>query len=120
MKVGFIGLGQMGAGMATSLLRAGHAVTVYNRTEAKVDALVAKGAKEAATIADACRGEAVFTMLADDDAVEGVTFCGGGILDSLPVGAIHISSSTISVALAEHLATIHSGAGQGFISAPVF
>ena len=64
MKVGLIGLGHMGAGMAASLLKAGHQVTVYNRTPAKVEPLVAQGAKAAAGVADACRGDAVITMLA--------------------------------------------------------
>src|SRR5690348_6438629 len=89
MKVGFIGLGQMGAGMAANLLRAGHEVTVYNRTRSKTEPLVAQGATLATTIADACRGEAVFTMLADDAAVEHVAFDTGGIVQSLHRGAIH-------------------------------
>ncbi len=120
MKVGFIGLGHMGAGMAGNLLKAGHEVTVYNRTRAKAEALVRRGATEAATIADACRGDAVFTMLANDDAVEAVVFGEHGILESLPAGAIHISSSTISVGLAERLAAAHAGVGQSFVAAPVF
>jgi 3-hydroxyisobutyrate dehydrogenase-like beta-hydroxyacid dehydrogenase len=120
MKVGFIGLGHMGAGMAASLLKAGHEVTVYNRTPAKVEALVAQGAKAAASLADACRGAAVMTMLADDRAVEDVVFGDGGLLASLPPGAIHVSSSTISVDLAERLATAHEAHGRGFVSAPVF
>lgn len=120
MKVGFIGLGQMGAGMAANLLKAGHDVTVYNRTPTKAEPLVTQGAKQAATIADACRGDAVFTMLANDDVVEDAVFGKGGILDSLAVGAIHVSSSTISVDLAERLASAHANAGQGFVAAPVF
>ena len=120
MKVGFIGLGQMGAGMAANLLKARHEVTVYNRTRAKAEALVREGAKEAATIADACRGDAVFTMLANDNAVEAVVFGENGILGSLPAAAIHISSSTISVGLAERLTGAHAGLGQGFVAAPVF
>ena len=120
MKVGFIGLGRMGAGMAANLLKAGHDVTVYNRTRAKADALVALGAKAAASVADACRGDAVITMLADDDAVEGVVFSDGGIAGSLSAGAIHISSSTISVALSERLEAAHVNAGQRFVAAPVF
>ncbi len=120
MKVGFIGLGHMGAGMAGNLLEAGHEVTVYNRTRSKAEALVRRGAKEAATIADACRGDAVFTMLANDNAVEVVVFAEHGILESLPAGAIHISSSTISVGLAERLAAAHAGVRQGFVAAPVF
>jgi len=120
MKVGFIGLGHMGAGMAANLLKAGHEVTVYNRTRAKAERLVKEGAKEAATIAEACRRDAVITMLASDDAMEVVVFGEGGILESLPVGAIHISSSTISVGLAERLTAAHDVAGQGFVAAPVF
>ena len=120
MKVGFIGLGHMGAGMAANLLKAGHEVTVYNRTRGKVEALVKGGARAAATIADACRGDAVFTMLANDDVVELAVFGEHGILEHLPAGAIHISSSTISVGLAERLAAAHAGVGQGFVAAPVF
>ena len=104
MKVGFIGLGRMGAGMAANLLKAGHQVTVYNRTPDKSAPLIAQGAKAAARISDACRGEAVFTMLSNDEAVESVAFGKDGIEQSLAAGAIHISSSTISVALSERLA----------------
>src|SRR5947209_15616285 len=120
MKVGFIGLGQMGAGMAANLLKAGHEVTVYNRTRTKAEALVRRGAKGADTIAGACRGDAVFTMLANDDAVEAVVFGEDGILDSLPAGAVHVSSSTISVGLAERLTAAHADVGQGFVAGPVF
>jgi 3-hydroxyisobutyrate dehydrogenase-like beta-hydroxyacid dehydrogenase len=120
MEVGFIGLGRMGAGMAANLLKAGHHVTVYNRTRAKAEALVADGAKVAADVSDACRGDAVFTMLANDEAVQNVTLTAGGILDRLAPGAIHISSSTISVGLSERLARAHADAAQRFIAAPVF
>jgi len=120
MNVGFIGLGRMGAGMVANLLKAGHHVTVYNRTPEKAAALVAQGAKAAALVSDASRGEAVITMLTNDDAVESVTFGKDGIVHSLPAGAIHVSSSTISVALSEKLAEAHARAGQRFVSAPVF
>jgi 3-hydroxyisobutyrate dehydrogenase-like beta-hydroxyacid dehydrogenase len=120
MKVGFIGLGHMGAGMAASLLKAGHEVTVHNRNPAKAKALVAQGAKVADTVADACRGAAVMTMLADDRAVEEVVLGDHGVLASLPAGGIHVSSSTISVEMAERLATAHHAHGASFVSAPVF
>lgn len=84
MHVGFIGLGNMGSGMAANLLKAGHTVTAYNRSAVKVNALVQLGATAAPTVADACRGEVVQTMLADDDAVESVTLGTGGIVASLP------------------------------------
>jgi 3-hydroxyisobutyrate dehydrogenase-like beta-hydroxyacid dehydrogenase len=120
MKVGFIGLGRMGAGMAANLLKAGHDVTVYNRTPTKAETLIAQGAKAAANVAQACQGDAVITMLANDDAVESVALGDGGMIASLPAGALHISSSTISVALSETLAATHADAGQRFVSAPVF
>lgn len=120
MKIGFIGLGQMGSAMAANLLKAGHDVTVYNRSRDKAEALVGEGAKIAATVAEACGGEAVFTMLANDDALSAVAHGDGGLLASLGKGAIHISSSTISVALSERLTKEHAAVGQRFVSAPVF
>jgi 3-hydroxyisobutyrate dehydrogenase-like beta-hydroxyacid dehydrogenase len=120
MKIGFIGLGRMGSAMAANLVKAGHHVTVFNRSPEKRRTLVALGAHEAARIAEACRGEVVITMLADDAAVSNVTLGDGGIAASLPKNAIHVSMSTISVGLAKELARAHSGAGQRFISAPVF
>jgi 3-hydroxyisobutyrate dehydrogenase-like beta-hydroxyacid dehydrogenase len=120
MDIGFVGLGNMGSGMASNLLKAGHAVTVYNRSKDKVEALTAQGARPARTVAEACGGEAVVSMLANDDAVEAVSFGADGIIANLADGAVHVSSSTISVALAERLTEAHSGAGQSFVTAPVF
>ena len=99
MNVGFIGLGQMGAAMAANLIKAGHQVTVYNRSPDKAAPLVALGATASARVEEACRGDAVITMLADDGAVGGVAFGEGGIAASLAPGALHISCSTISVEL---------------------
>jgi len=120
MQTGFIGLGHMGNGMATNLLKAGHEVSVYNRSPGKVDSLTALGAIVAANVADTCRGQSVMTMLADDHAVESVVFGDGGILATLPPGALHISCSTISVALSGRLALAHAAAGQRYVAAPVF
>ncbi|MGO8779688.1 MAG: NAD(P)-dependent oxidoreductase [Rhodomicrobium sp.] len=120
MKVGFIGLGQMGEGMAASLMKAGHELTVYNRTREKAAALAKEGAKVAANVAEACQGDAVITMLANDEAVSGVVFGGGGVLASLRKGAMHISSSTIGATLPAMMTAAHAEAGQRFISAPVF
>jgi len=120
MKVGFIGLGNMGSPMAGSLIKAGHEVTVYNRTRAKAEPLIDQGARFAAHIADACQGEAVITMLADDAAVEDVVCSNDGVIASLGKGAIHISSSTISVAISDRMATAHEAKAQGYVSAPVF
>ena len=121
MNVGFIGLGHMGAAMASNLLKTGHEVAVYNRTPSRARKLAEDGAKVASSPAEASRNrEAVFTMLADDQALEGVVFGNDGILAGLQKNAIHISSSTISVALSERLTAAHAEAGQRFIAAPVF
>ncbi len=123
MRIGFIGLGNMGSGMAHNLLGAGHDVTVYNRSPEKMAALAERGATPAQTVAAACDNEVVISMLADDAALEAVTFGldgAAGILEALPAGATHVSSSTISVALAGRLAAAHEAAGQVFVSAPVF
>jgi 3-hydroxyisobutyrate dehydrogenase-like beta-hydroxyacid dehydrogenase len=120
MKIGFIGLGRMGTAIATNLLKAGFDVTVYNRSAEKIQPLVQLGARPATRIADAAGGDVVITMLANDSAVSSVVLGEGGLIKSLPTGAIHISMSTISVVLADELARAHAGAGQLFISAPVF
>ena len=120
MKVGFIGLGQMGSAMAVNLIKAGHEVTVYNRSRDKAEALAGEGAKVAGTVAEACDGQAVFTMLAHDDALSAVVHGDGGVLASLGKGAVHISASTISVAMSERLTKDHAAKGQRFVAAPVF
>lgn len=120
MDIGFIGLGQMGTGMAANLVKAGHHVTVYNRSPQKVEAVVRRGAEPARTVADACTADVVFTMLANDDAVAGMAFGDDGIIASMRPGATHVSSSTISVELSDRLTSAHFRAGQGFVAAPVF
>ncbi len=121
MKVGFIGLGNMGAAMAGNLLKASHELSVYNRTPAKAQALVQQGARLAATVAEACRrADVVVTMLADDPALESIAFGDEGAITALPPGGIHVSASTISVALSERLTAAHNEKGQHFVSAPVF
>lgn len=118
MKIGFLGLGQMGHGMAANLIKAGHEVTLYNRTREKA---VGLDAPIAATPGQAVAGkDVVFTMLSNDAALEAVLQGPDGILANLPAGALHVSASTISVATAEALAQAHEKAGQKFISAPVF
>src|ERR1700733_2313519 len=120
MDAGLIGLGGMGTGLAKSLLRAGHRLTVFNRTRSRAEALQANGAIVGATVAETCRSGIVLTMVADDSALESQVFGDGGILASLPRGGVHISCSTISVALSDRLTAAHSGAGQEFVSCPVF
>lgn len=121
MNIGFIGLGSMGAATVPNLLIAGHAVSVWNRTTAKAGPLIEKGATLAATPGEAAKNaDVVFTMVADDKALEAVTFGDDGILANLPKGGVHVSMSTVSVALVERLTTEHSSERQGFVAAPVF
>ncbi len=119
MNIGFIGLGHMGSAMARNLLNAGHAVTVFNRTPDKTRALVELGAHEAVDIASACWGDVVITMLADDAAVTDTVLGKDGVVASLAPNAIHVSMSTISVALSQRLAQAHRLAGQRYVAATV-
>ena len=121
MKIGFIGLGAMGSGMARNLIKAGHQVTVYNRTRSRSDELRSDGATVAETAGQAAAGaEAVFTMLADDHAVEEVNYGAGKLLESLPEGSIHLGASTISVQLSRRLTAAHREKRQHYVAAPVF
>jgi 3-hydroxyisobutyrate dehydrogenase-like beta-hydroxyacid dehydrogenase len=111
----------MGAGMARNLLQAGHGVAGFNRSRGKVEALASEGIRVADSVADACRdADAVITMLPDDAALEGVIFGEGGVAARMGPGAAHISSSTISTAMARRLSSEHAQRRQGFLSAPVF
>ena len=121
MKIAFIGLGNMGAPMARQLLRAGHEVTVWNRSAEKAEPPKADGAKVAQSLAESAKdAEIAITMLADDHAVESSVLQSGTVADSLPKGATHISMSTISVALSRRLAEEHASRGQKYMTAPVF
>jgi len=120
MDVGFIGLGHMGQAMARNLLKAGHRLTVYNRTRGKAEALASEGARIAGSPAEAWRNPVVITMLADDAAVEAAIFVDGAGLSTLAEGAVHISMSTISIALSDRLAEAHHKARQVYVAAPVF
>jgi len=121
MRVGFLGLGVMGTPMALRLLAAGHELSVWNRTEGRTEPVIREGAIAAATPAEAELGaEAVITMLFDDMAYEDVLFGANGLLDALEPGALHICSSTISVAMSERLTAEHARRGQRYLAAPVF
>ncbi|MGB6689550.1 MAG: NAD(P)-dependent oxidoreductase [Terracidiphilus sp.] len=121
MRIGFLGLGKMGTPMALRLLAAGHELSVWNRTEGRTEPLLREGAIAAATPAEAELGaDAVITMLFDDAAHEEVLFGANGLVEALEPGALHISCSTISVALSERLAKEHARRGIEFVAAPVF
>ena len=121
MRIGFLGLGKMGTPMARHLQAAGHELRVWNRTEGKTEPLLREGAIAAGTPAEAELGaDAVITMLFDDAANEEVIFGANGLMDALSPGALHISCSTISVALSERLTHEHAHRGHEFVAAPVF
>jgi 3-hydroxyisobutyrate dehydrogenase-like beta-hydroxyacid dehydrogenase len=119
MKVGFIGLGAMGSPMASNLVAAGHAVTVWNRSSAACEPLASLGAKVASTPERAAQGEVLCSMLADDRAVREVIL-DSGLLDAMDRGTVHVNHATISVGLARELVAAHEERGLGYVAAPVF
>lgn len=121
VRIGFLGLGAMGTPMALRLLAAGHELSVWNRSETRTKPLIREGAIAAATPAEAELGsDAVITVLTDDAAYEEVLFGVHRLIDAFSRGALHISCSTISVALSERLTVEHATRGIDFVGAPVF
>lgn len=121
MRIGFLGTGKMGIPMALRLIAAGHELAVWNRSEGRTEPLLREGAIAAGTPAEAELGaDAVITMLFDDAAHEEVMFGGNGLMDALEPGALHISCSTISVAMSRRLSEEHARRGIDFVAAPVF
>ncbi len=120
MKVGFIGLGRMGRGIAGRVLQGGHDLAVYNRTREKAAELGKAGARIAESIALACADrEVVITMLADDAALEAVARGEDGLLASLAKGAVHMVMGTHGVEIVRELTQAHARAGQVLVAAPV-
>jgi 3-hydroxyisobutyrate dehydrogenase-like beta-hydroxyacid dehydrogenase len=120
MRIGFIGLGRMGRGMAHRLLGGGHDLVVHDVVRAAGDDFVKAGARFADSVADLCAGrDAVVTMLVEDAAVLDVALRPGGLCESLPQGAIHIAMGTYGVAAIRTLAAAHAKAGQLLVAAPV-
>jgi len=120
MRIGFLGLGNMGRAMASNLIRAGHELTVYNRSRNSAEALASEGARIADTPANAAGQEIVITMLANDVAVESVVLGAHGVLDGMQLDGLHVSMSTISPGLSRRLAAAHKERGLHYMAAPVF
>lgn len=121
MRIAFLGTGQMGSVIVGILIRNGHTLTVWNRTQSRIQPLLQQGATAAASPADAVKtNEVAFTMLMDDAALEDIVFGGEGLLDALPADAVHVSLSTISVKLSQKLTVEHATRKQNFVAAPVF
>jgi 3-hydroxyisobutyrate dehydrogenase-like beta-hydroxyacid dehydrogenase len=120
MKVGFIGLGRMGSGMARRVVEGGHELAVYDVARPAVEALVAAGARGTASVAEVCDGrDVVITMLVEDAAVVDLTVRAGGLRDSLPKGAVHLAMGTYGVAAIRTMAAAHAQAAQTLVAAPV-
>jgi 3-hydroxyisobutyrate dehydrogenase-like beta-hydroxyacid dehydrogenase len=120
MKVGFVGLGRMGQGMARRLLEAGHDLAVFDQFAKQAVPLTAAGARAASSVADLAAGrEIVVTMLVEDAAVSHVALDAGGLAESLPKGAIHLVMGTHGVAVVRELEARHRAAGQVLVAAPV-
>src|SRR4051812_1785603 len=120
MELGFIGLGNMGAPIARNLMRAGHSLTVHNRSRDKAEPLAKDGASIAGSPAEAARAGIVFVMLAGDDALAAMIEGNDGALAGLPDGGILVNMSTVSLAVTRRLAAVFAGAGKSFVAAPVF
>jgi 3-hydroxyisobutyrate dehydrogenase-like beta-hydroxyacid dehydrogenase len=121
MKIAFVGLGNMGSAMARNLIKSGQTLTVYNRTRSRAEDLQPMGARVAESVSQAAsEAEIMITSLADDRAVEDLILSPGSALEALPSGAIHISTSTISVNLSRRLLHSHRDKNQHYVSAPVF
>ena len=121
MKIGFIGLGNMGLNMAKNLIAAGYHLQVHNRSMGKADALEQTSITRCETSAEAAANvPVVITMLSDDDVVTEAVVGNDGILETLQNGGIHISMSTISPDVSEKLAAAHQKTGSKYLASPVF
>lgn len=120
-RIAYLGLGGMGAAMARRFLDAAFPLTVWNRSADKARALVDAGARLAATPAEAVAdADFVFTMVADDRALDGIALGEQGFLAAMKPGSVHVSMSTILPTTARRLADAHARAGSGYVAAPVF
>lgn len=117
MKIGFIGVGSMGAAMVPNLVKAGHRVSVWNRDVSAAEAL--EGVTVLTSPAAAFENDAVITMLSDDAAVRSVIM-DSGVLDSARKDCVHVMMATISLAIVEELQELHRSAGIVYVAAPVF
>ena len=120
-KISYLGLGTMGSGMASNLLKAGYQLTVWNRSAEKCEPFARKGAHVANIPADAVQGaDLVMYSLSDDDAVEKVVFGEQGILSAVTVGQTAVNMSTVLPAISLREQQAYAKRGVDFLDAPVF
>jgi 3-hydroxyisobutyrate dehydrogenase-like beta-hydroxyacid dehydrogenase len=118
-RVGWLGTGRMGTAMATRLIEAGMALTVWNRTPEKAAPLVALGATQARTVADLTDCDVVFTMVTSSSDLLAVTLGPDGLLAGNRLPRIVVDSSTVSAEAADEVRAAAAGRGVGFVSAPI-
>ena len=119
MKIGFLGLGQMGRGMAGRLLDAGHVLRVHNRTATVAEPLRARGARVAASPLELLDCEIVISMLADDAAVEAMCV-ESSLVEHMPASGLHLNMASVRLGMARRLAQLHRAGGSAYVAAPVF
>ena len=120
MKVAFIGLGNMGSGIAQCVLKGGFDLTVWNRTAAKMEPLVANGAKGATSVQEAVTGaDVIITSLMDDKSVLENLQAPDGILANMKQGAVHVCVTTISPRCADEMEVLHKKQGSFYVSGTV-
>jgi 3-hydroxyisobutyrate dehydrogenase-like beta-hydroxyacid dehydrogenase len=119
MHIGFIGLGQMGRGMASRLLEAGHRLTVWNRSTAPARALAARGATAVERAEETLAAEVVVSMLADDAAVHAI-WLQGALVERMAADQLHLNMASVGLALGKELAAAHARHGSHYVAAPVF
>ena len=119
MKIGFIGLGQMGRGMVSRLIDGGHQLVIWNRTRSVADAYAMRGAIVADSAVGALAADVVITMLADDAAVDAV-WIAPGLLQKLPADTVHLNMASVSLRMGQQLDNLHHRHGSRYVSAPVF
>jgi len=119
MRIGFIGLGQMGTAIAERLIKAGHELTVWNRSPAAAQALAKQGAVAVKHPAETMQGDVLFSMLANDEAMQEVGL-DAALLDKAAKGLVHANLATISPTFARALAAAHESRGLGYVATPVY
>jgi 3-hydroxyisobutyrate dehydrogenase-like beta-hydroxyacid dehydrogenase len=120
VKIGFIGLGQMGGEMAARLLEAGHSLTAWNRTASACETLRRRGAAVASSPAGVLEGaEVVVSMLADDAATRAV-WLDGGLAACMERGGVHLNMATVGIPLAREMKNQHQKTQTAYLAAPVF
>jgi 3-hydroxyisobutyrate dehydrogenase-like beta-hydroxyacid dehydrogenase len=121
MKIGFIGLGNLGTPIAENILEKGNELFVYNRTASKTKTLTDKGATACASVKEltaVC--DVIITMVSDDKALKSISEGPDGLIQNMQPGGVHISMSTILPLTAEELSKQHTQKGSHYLAAPVF